>query len=76
MNIDKIRSMNDEELRKYLQNLSNRDVSTCAKCSRPADKIIRVENRNVGQTKQLCGLCDKHYDEFLGRLGVYDVAWR
>ena len=46
MNIDKIRSMNDEELRKYLQNLSNRDVSTCAKCNRPADKIIRVENRN------------------------------
>ena len=76
MNIDKIRSMNDEELRRYLPNLSNRDVSTCAKCSRPADKIIRVENRNVGQTKQLCGLCDKHYDEFLDQLGVYDVAWR
>ena len=76
MNIDKIRSMNDEELRKYLQNLSNRDVSTCTKCSRPADKIIRVENRNVGQTKQLCGLCDKHYDELLYQLGVYDVAWR
>lgn len=74
MKYDEIRNMSDEELAKYLKSLSNRNCKKCI-CGKPAEKVIRVENLEWMQTKQLCGLCDSCYHNMLRQLDVYDINW-
>lgn len=74
MNYDNIRKMSDEELSRFLNNLSKRDVKKCIKCDKRTKKIIKVNYEDT--TKQLCGLCDNCYNELLEYLNVPDVLWR
>ena len=76
MELDKIRKMSDEELTKFLKQLSSRNTKSCAKCNKPSDFIIKIENQDTFQTKKLCGLCEECYEDLLSILGVYDIEWK
>lgn len=75
MDLNKIRNMNDDELRKYLTNLSNRDLHKCSICDKSADKIIKIENKRTCQTKSICGLCNSDYSSLLEFLCTTDPNW-
>ena len=75
--LDKIRNMTDEELARYLKRLSNnRGDRTCSKCGKTANFVVKIENTEAFQTKKLCGLCDKCYQELLNYLELYDIIWK
>ena len=75
MNYDKIRNMNDNELKAFLQGYNKREVKTCLYCGEVSTKVIKIENKESLQTKALCGLCNKCYEKFLEDLGTYDLGW-
>ena len=75
MNYDKIRNMNDNELKTFLQGYSKRDTHTCLYCGKETTKVIKIENKESLQTKALCGLCNECYEKFLEDLGTYDLGW-
>lgn len=76
MDLDKIRSMSDEELGLYLKSLSNRNNNTCLKCGRPhATYTINLQNKKKAQQKKLCSLCDSCYADLLDYLGCADILW-
>lgn len=76
MDLNKIRSMNDEELLTYLKNLAHKDVSKCTGCGNTGTKVIKIENKETFQTKKLCGICDKCYIELLNYLKCSDINWK
>lgn len=73
--LDKIRNMNDEELKKYLKNLTEKKP-ICLKCGklRP-NYTININNKSAAQHKKLFSLCDKCYSEFLEQMGIQDIDW-
>lgn len=75
MNYDKIRSMNDSELKAFLQGFNKRDNHTCVKCGKPSKRVIKIENKETIQTKALCGLCNDCYAKLLEYLETYDLGW-
>lgn len=75
MNYDKIRSMNDNELRAFLQGYSKRNRNVCLKCGKPSKRVIKIENKEAIQMKTLCGLCNECYTDLLEYLGTYDLGW-
>lgn len=82
MNFDEIRNMNDMQLKKYLNNLTNRHVYYCAKCDSVVSNRERrnisvgICNKCVGQvSRKLCTLCDNCYVELLDFLGVNEPNW-
>lgn len=75
MDLDKIRKMNDEELSKLLKQLSTRGSKFCKKCNKPAAFNIKIENAETFQTRKLCGLCKKCYQDLLEHLELYDIEW-
>ena len=75
MNIDVIRNMSDDELRKFLNSVSQKNNQICCKCgSTPTRKdriglyVFKFENR------KLCTLCKSCYSDLLDYLGVCDVS--
>lgn len=75
MNLDKIRNMNDEDLKKYLLSLTNKNT-VCAKCKKNnPNYTVNIRNKKELQQKKLCHLCSKCYEEFLDYLGVCDIIW-
>lgn len=75
MNLDKIRKMNDNELRLFLQKYNKRDGHICIMCGKPSSKTIKIENKETTQTKMLCGLCNGCYRNLLQYLDTYDLGW-
>ena len=76
MELDKIRKMNDDELKAYLQHLSNRKLNMCLKCGKvSAEFTINVQNRKKLQQKKLCNLCKECYTDLIDYLGTEDVIW-
>ena len=80
MDLDTIRNMNDEELRRFLnRRTQTRDYETCAKCW---EKVSKKEGR-VGiyvykgyykvNNRKLCYLCLDCYSDLLDYLGVNDI---
>ena len=74
MNIEVIKNMSDEELRKFLNALSQKNNQICCKCGAvPTRKdriglyVFKFENR------KLCNLCKDCYTELLDYLGICDV---
>lgn len=51
MNIQRIRAMNDEELKTYLSKLSDRKSNNCIKCGKEAIYAFFVKNRKAEQQK-------------------------
>lgn len=76
MDLNKIRSMNDAELKSYLKSLSDRKNLSCYKCGKEnANYTINIQNRKQAQQKKLCSLCDKCYGELLEYLSTPDIMW-
>jgi len=77
MNLERIRAMDDEELRRFLNRLSKSNV--CNKCGNLASvydkKTISVGIYNLSgqKVKKLCTLCDDCYSDLLDYLAVPDV---
>lgn len=77
MNIDKIKNMTDEELETFLQRITFKKNNNCIKCgSIDTAKVIKIENKDLFQTKKLCNICDKCYKELLEYLNTPDIDWR
>lgn len=77
MNFDEIRSLNDEQLKKYLNHISKNRVLFCSKCGQQLSsydrKIISasVYDKRVGQkSRVLCNLCYACYVDLLDFLAV------
>lgn len=82
MDLDKIRNMSDEELRCFMNNLSQRNNIFCSKCGNVVNPRIRkninigIYDKHIGQkTKKLCSLCNECYVDLLDYLGVPDIEW-
>lgn len=81
MNLEKIRSMSDSELRSFMNELSQRNNIFCSKCG----NIVNSKNRktiNIGinergyqKVRKLCSLCNECYIDLLDFLGVSDIDW-
>ena len=82
MDLDKIRNMSDEELRCFMNNLSQRNNIFCSKCGNVINPRIRkninigIYDKHMGQkVKKLCSLCNECYVDLLDYLGVPDLEW-
>ena len=75
MDLEKIRSLSDEELRKYITNLSKRNVACCSVCNKVAHFVVKITNNETSSTKQLCGLCTDCYKKTLDFLQTTDFNW-
>lgn len=82
MDLDKIRNMNDTELRSFMNELSQRNNIFCSKCGNivsPRDRKninIGIYDKNIGQkTRKLCSLCNDCYVDLLDYLSVCDIDW-
>ena len=73
--LDKIRNLSDEDLKKFLKNMEKRDTNSCPACGKRTTKIIKVNNTETFQTKMLCGLCDEHYEQFLDQFKILPIMW-
>ena len=75
MDLEKIRSMSDEELESYLKAISNKK-SVRIKCgqARP-NYTINISNKKKMQQKKLCSLCNDCYIDLLDYLGTCDIIW-
>lgn len=79
MDLDKIRNMSDEELRKFLnKRIQKKEWQVCVKCG----KDTYSKNERVGlyvykgcyvQNYKLCNLCLYCYSDLLDYLGVNDI---
>lgn len=74
---DKIRSMSDDELKQFLEDYRKPQSKLCSKCGKEGTKIIKIATKDkyMNQTKKLCEVCDKHYEELLDFLEVADIDW-
>lgn len=77
MNFDEIRSLNDEQLKKYLNHISNNKVLFCSKCEEPLSsydrKVISVgvyDKKSGQKSRQLCSLCYNCFVDLLEFLAV------
>lgn len=76
MDLNKIRGMNDEQLRTYLKSLMNRKTTTCHKCGKEnSPYTVNINNKREQQQKKLCSLCEKCYKELLDYLNTEDIMW-
>lgn len=74
MNVNDIRNMSDEELRKFLNTVSQKNNQICCKCGKALTRknkigiyVFKSENR------KLCNLCKDCYTDLLDYLAVCDV---
>lgn len=82
MNLDEIRNMNDEQLRTFMNNLSQSNNIICAKCGNITDRKNRktinvaIYDRHIGQkARKLCSICNACYSDLLDYLAVSDIDW-
>lgn len=82
MDLNQIRNMNDDELRRFMTNLSQRNNIICSKCgniiiSKDRKTInIGTYDKHMGQkVKKLCSLCNDCYIDLLDYLSISDVNW-
>lgn len=82
MNLDEIRNMSDEQLRLFMNGLSQRNNIFCSKCG---DLIKHTERKNINigiydksmgqKVRKLCSLCNECYSDLLDYLGISDIDW-
>lgn len=82
MNLDEIRNMSDEQLRSFMNNLSQRNNIFCSKCGNvvnPKERKninIGIYDKHIGQkVRKLCSLCNNCYVDLLDYLGISDIEW-
>jgi hypothetical protein len=81
MDLDTIRNLDDEQLKKFINDLSQRNNVFCAKCGNVINHKtkfninIGIYNRYGQKVKKLCSLCDGCYSDLLDYLSVPDIDW-
>lgn len=76
MDLNVIRSMNDDELNKFLRGLTQKHSTSCMKCGKSnANYVINIQNKAKLQQKKLCSLCDDCYQDLLKKLETSDIMW-
>lgn len=82
MNLERIRNMNDKELRNFMNEISHRNNIFCSKCGNIINHknkkniSVGIYDKKLGQkTKKLCSLCNDCYVELLDYLAISDVEW-
>lgn len=82
MDLNKIRNMSDNELRSFMNELSQRNNIFCSKCGNvvsPKNRKninISIYDGHAGQkARKLCSLCNSCYTDLLDYLGVSDIEW-
>lgn len=82
MDFDTIRNMSDEELRSFMNNLSQRNNIFCSKCGNVVNtkdryniNISIYDNRAGQKARKLCSLCTNCYVDLLDYLAVSDINW-
>lgn len=82
ISLEKIRQMNDKELKQFIGIIAQRNNIFCARCNnlvgRDDKKTLSVSiyDKHCGQkAKKLCVLCNDCYTNLLDDLGIADVNW-
>ena len=82
MNLNEIRNMSDEQLRLFMNSLTQRNNIFCAKCGNIISTYDRkninigIYDKHSGQiVRKLCSICNNCYSDLLDYLGVSDVYW-
>lgn len=82
MDLDSIRSMSDNELRSFMNNLAQRNNIFCTKCGNiipPRDRynlnISVYDTSTCQKQRKLCSLCYECYIDLLDYLAVSDINW-
>lgn len=76
MDLIKIRSMTDEQLKAYLEAISSRKDNSCIKCGKQnANYTINIKSKKHQQQKKLCSLCNVCYEKMLKDLELEDIIW-
>lgn len=76
MDLEKIRKMNDKELKGYLKRISERQNLNCVKCGeRDANYTINIKSRKEKQQKKLCSICEDCYEKLLDYFETDDILW-
>lgn len=82
MDLDEIRNLSDEQLRSFINNLSQRNNIFCTKCGNVVNHRER-KNINIGiydshagqKVRKLCSLCNNCYVDLLDYLAISDIEW-
>lgn len=82
MDLDEIRNLTDEQLRSFINNLSQRNNIFCTKCGNVVNHKER-KNINIGiydnhagqKVRKLCSLCNGCYVDLLDYLAISDIEW-
>ena len=81
MNLEKIRKMSDEQLTRFINDISQRSSIICSKCGgiiiskERKCLMISINNKGIQKTKKLCNLCSDCYIDLLDYIGISDVEW-
>ena len=82
MKINEIRKLNDYELKRYINDISNKNSIVCSKCDdiiTSQERVVLNIGRNFGscvpKVKKLCSLCESCYVDLLEFLGISDINW-
>lgn len=82
MDLDEIRNLTDEQLRSFINSLSQRNNIFCTKCGNAVNHRER-KNINIGiydshagqKVRKLCSLCNSCYVDLLDYLAISDIEW-
>ena len=81
MNLKKIRNMSDEQLTRFINDVSQRNSIICSKCGgiiiskERKCLMISINDKGTQKTKKLCNLCSECYVDLLDYMGISDIEW-
>lgn len=81
MDLEKIRNMSDEQLTRFINDVSQRNSIICSKCGGIVISkerkclMISINDKGTQKSKKLCNLCNECYIDLLDYLGISDVEW-
>lgn len=81
MNLEKIRNMSDEQLVRFINDVSQRNSIICSKCGgiiiskERKCLMVSINDKGIQKSKKLCNLCNECYIDLLDYLSISDVEW-
>ena len=81
MNLEKIRNMPDEQLARFINDVSQRNSIICSKCGgiiiskERKCLMVSINDKGIQKSKKLCNLCNECYIDLLDYLSISDVEW-
>ena len=81
MNLEKIRNMPDEQLARFINDVSQRNSIICSKCGgiiiskERKCLMVSINDKEKKKSKKLCNLCNECYIDLLDYLSISDVEW-